>query len=74
MLTTKRDNKIGSSDDCAREAFRYTLVLQHFNFIITLVTTAMLIGYTQSATIQLQSSHIDVIDPDFLALEESTRV
>ena len=56
------DNKDGSWEDCAGEASRRTIVLQHFDFIITLVTTAMFLCYTLSATIQLQSSCIGITE------------
>ena len=61
-LTTMRDNKDCRWEDSAGEAARHTLILQHFDFITTLVTTAMLLGYTRSATVQPQSSHLDVTE------------
>ena len=61
-MRTIRDNVDGNWDDCSADAFTYFFALQSFEFIMTLIIARMLLCYTRSATIQLQSSHLDFIE------------
>ena len=56
-----RDNDDGSWSTSASEADSLSSIITSFDFIITLVVVRMCLGYTKSATIQLQGAHIDII-------------
>lgn len=48
-------------DSCAAEAFGLASICTNFDFLMTLMIVRMCLGYTKSATIQLQGAHIDVM-------------
>ena len=57
-----RDNADGKWDSAASEAYALAAVCSNFDFLMTLVIVRNCLGYTRSATIQLQGAHIDIIE------------
>ena len=60
-LFTIRDNSDGNWDGGAADSYDLASVCCNFDFIITLVTVRMCLEYTRSATVQLQTSDLDII-------------
>ncbi len=60
-LFTIRDNLDRCWDTSAGDAFALSSIISSFDFIITLVVVRNCLGYTRSATIQLQSARIDIL-------------
>ena len=57
-----RDNENRTWDTSASDAFSLCSVLTNFDLIMTLIIAMNCLGYTKTATIQLQGAHIDVIN------------
>ena len=56
-----QENEDGNWTASASEADAFASILTNFDFIINLVIVRMCLGYTKSATVQLQGAHIDII-------------
>ena len=54
-----RDNADGGWDNSASDAYGLAAICTNFDFIMSLVIVRMCLGYTRSATVQLQGAHID---------------
>ena len=61
-ISIMSDNIDKSWDGSAADAYALCSLMANFDFIITLVITRNLLGYTKSATIQLQGAEIDLIE------------
>ena len=57
-----KDNVDGKWYTSATEAYALSSLFSNFDFIVTLVVVRMCLGYTRSATVQLQGVHIDIIN------------
>ena len=59
-LSVMKDNDDGSWNCSSSGAYSHFILLQNFSFLITLVIVKHCLGYTRSATVQLQA-HIDIL-------------
>ena len=55
-----QESEDGNWTASASEADAFVSILTNFDFIINLVVVRMCLGYTKSATVQLQGAHIDI--------------
>ena len=60
-VTVMSENVDNEWSNSASDAYGFLSLLRNFDFIITLVILKNCLGYTRSATIQLQGAHIDII-------------
>ena len=61
-LSIMRDNESNEWKNSTSDAYGFISILCDFDFIITLVILNSCLGYTHTATAQLQRGHIDIIE------------
>ena len=60
-LSVMKDNLDGSWNCSSSDAYSHFILLQNFSFLMTLVIVKHCLGYTKSATVQLQGAHLDIL-------------
>ena len=60
-LTVMKNSIDGTFNSSASDAYNYQILKQNFSLIVTLVIVKHCLGYTRSATFQLQGAHMDIL-------------